>query len=170
MIINGIIYRMPNDKFNDINTDEILPGKFLRVPEEQLGKHAFSGIIDEFYEKINGFNILVAGKNMGCGSSREQAPKALLRCGIKLIIAPSFGYIFYRNAINIGLPLLKISDAEVLDMLKNGEKISVNLDKGKICFDDKNISVNSELMNDIQLNILQHGGLMKLLKDNAEVL
>lgn len=170
MNIRGTIFRMPNEKFVNINTDEILPGQYLRVPEEQLGKYAFSGIIDGFQDKVQGYNILVAGENMGCGSSREQAPKALLRCGIKLIIAPSFGYIFYRNAINIGLALLKVTNEEVLDMLKLDEKISVDLSEGNISFDNKNMSVKVDRMNNTQLKILNCGGLMQLLKNNLEVL
>jgi len=106
---------------------------------------------------------------MGCGSSREQAPKALIKCGIKLVIAVSFGYIFHRNAINLGLALLKITDENLVDLLKTGVLLDVNLEEGNICI-DKVLIKQIEPLNKISLKILNAGGLMYLLKNNIEKL
>jgi 3-isopropylmalate dehydratase small subunit len=93
---------------NNINTDIIIPSKYLTsLDPDELAKHAMEGLDPNFAEKAKSGVIIVAGKNFGCGSSREQAPIALKHAGVKCILAESFARIFYRNAINIGLPLLE---------------------------------------------------------------
>ena len=106
-------------KFGDnINTDIIIPGKYLTITDEkEMGKHAMDGIDPKFAEKSRGGTVLVVGENFGSGSSREQAPIALKNADVKCVVAKSFARIFYRNAINIGLPVLECSDlwADVQD-------------------------------------------------------
>ncbi|RLF60724.1 MAG: 3-isopropylmalate dehydratase small subunit, partial [Thermoplasmata archaeon] len=96
-------------RFGDnIDTDQIFPGAYLTLTDvEEMGKHAMEGVPgkEDFAKRVNKGDIIVAGKNFGCGSSREQAPIAIKGCGISLVIAKSFARIFYRNAVNIGLPI-----------------------------------------------------------------
>lgn len=164
MKISGKIYYMPKNKFDDINTDEILSGPFMRIPEEQLPEHAFEGIIPNFKEQIRNKGILIAGKNFGCGSSREQAPKALIGCGIKAIIAESFGYIFYRNSINLGLALIK-ADKKVINRLETAAEVSLDLVSGSLKADDTQ-KYNVAPLEDVSIKILQYGGLLQYLKEN----
>lgn len=164
MRIKGKSYYMPQNKFDDINTDEILSGPFMRIPENQLSEHAFEGIIPNFKEQLRNKDILIAGKNFGCGSSREQAPKALIGCGIKAIIAESFGYIFYRNSINLGLALIK-ADKEVIDKLKMAEEISLDLVSGSLKMNGIQ-KYNVMPLEDVSIKILEYGGLLQYLKEN----
>ncbi|MEW6215144.1 MAG: 3-isopropylmalate dehydratase small subunit, partial [Nitrospirota bacterium] len=101
MLIRGRVWRFGND----IDTDVIIPARYLNTFEpEELAKHVMEGVDKDFYSKIKTGDIIVAGKNFGCGSSREHAPIALKAAGIQAVIAKSFARIFYRNAFNIGLP------------------------------------------------------------------
>jgi len=116
---------------DDINTDIIIPGKYLTITNDaELGKHAMDGIDSNFYDKSNEGVILVVGENFGSGSSREQAPIALKNANVKCVIAKSFARIFYRNAINIGLPVLECSEA--WGKVKDGDVLSVTLEEGLI--------------------------------------
>jgi len=116
---------------NNINTDEIIPARFLNTSDEkELAKHCMEGIDRDFLEKIKERKILVAGRNFGCGSSREHAPLALKEAGIKCIIASSFSRIFFRNAINIALPI--IESGEAVEKISEGDMIEVDINKGVI--------------------------------------
>lgn len=116
---------------DDINTDVIIPGKFLVYTNPyELSKHAMEGIDIEFHRKIRKRQIIVTGNNFGCGSSREQAPIALKYAGVKCIVAKSFARIFYRNAINIGLPVLECEG--ISDKVRNGDELVINLRLGLI--------------------------------------
>jgi len=101
-IIKGKVFKIGDD----IDTDQIYPGRYLYLTSpEEMAVHAMEDIIPDFYKKIEGEDwIIVAGKNFGCGSSREHAPRAILCAGIKAVVTESFGRIFYRNALNVGLP------------------------------------------------------------------
>jgi 3-isopropylmalate/(R)-2-methylmalate dehydratase small subunit len=156
---------MPQERFNDINTDEILSGPYMRIPEEELKYHAFEGIIDNFYEKTKNIDILIAGSNTGCGSSREQAPKALLGCGIKMIIAPSFGYIFSRNSMNLGLILLRTNDIDKVKELAD-EELTINPELG-IITGSSGRTVSAEPLDRISLDVISAGGLMLYLKNGG---
>ena len=112
-------------KFGDnVDTDAILPARYLIYTDpEELAKYAMTGIDEEFPKKVNKGDIIVAGRNFGCGSSREHAPIGLKALGISLVIAESFARIFYRNAINIGLPLMeckgiskKVDEGDILEV------------------------------------------------------
>ncbi len=116
-------------KYGDnVDTDVIIPGKYLRTSNFMtFGEHAMEGLDPEF--KPSQGDIIVAGKNFGCGSSREQAPLALKYAGISCVVAKSFARIFFRNAINVGLPIV---EADVYDAVQKGDMIEVDLDGGKV--------------------------------------
>ncbi len=120
----------------DINTDLIIPARYLTLADpDYLAKHCMEDFDDKFIQnqKKFGYSIMVAGSNFGCGSSREQAPMALKAAGINCIIAPSFARIFYRNAINIGLPIIEF---ENIEMINTDDELEINFTDGII----KNIS------------------------------
>lgn len=113
---------------NDIDTDVIIPGRYLVINDpEELAKHLFEGIRPEFAESVRPGDIIVAGTNFGCGSSREHAPLAIKAAGVEAVIARSFARIFFRNSINIGLPLLICADAEKID---DGDSVVVDISRG----------------------------------------
>lgn len=143
-------------KFGDnVNTDEIIPGKYLRSKDVQIfAAHAMEGINPEFTKKFRFGDIIVAGTNFGCGSSREQAPLALKYAGVSCVIAKSFARIFFRNAINIGLPLIEV-DIEC----QEGDKVKVDLAKGEVIVSDKDTFRGNKLP-DFLLEILNDGGLV----------
>lgn len=117
---------------DDVNTDVIFAGKYTYTVTEksEMAQHAFEDLRPEFAKEVKPGDIIVAGKNFGCGSSREQAVIALVMAGVAAIIAPSFARIYYRNAINEGLPLLENKEAP--EHIKEGDVISIDLEKGKI--------------------------------------
>ena len=119
-------------KYGDnIDTDVILPGRYLNTSNpEELAKHCLEDLDKEFVNKVNEGDILVAGKNFGCGSSREHAPLAIKSTGVSCVIAKSFARIFYRNAINIGLPI--IESEKVVNNISEGDNIKVDLGNGKV--------------------------------------
>ena len=128
------------DKKN-INTDLIIPARYLTMIEpEYLAKHCMENLDENFLQKKEefGYTIIVAGSNFGCGSSREQAPIALKSAGIKCIIAPSFARIFFRNSINIGLPII---ECKKIDSLKTGDDLEISFAEGII----KNLTTGLEL-------------------------
>ena len=116
---------------NNVDTDVILPGKYLVLMDpKELAKHALEGLDKKFPEKAKEGVILIGGKNFGCGSSREQAPLALKHAGVKCILAESFARIFFRNAINIGLP---VSESKgVSTVVNENDEIVVDFDSGEI--------------------------------------
>lgn len=126
MKLNGNVWLFGDN----IDTDLIFPGHYLSVTElQELGRLCMSGIDIDFYNKISQQDIIVAGKNFGCGSSREHAPLSIKYCGISCIIALSFSRIFYRNAINIGLPIFL---CEKVSSITQGDNITVDIKIGRI--------------------------------------
>src|SRR3990170_3652794 len=116
---------------DDISTDHIIAGKYLGSMDlKSLAEHAMENVDPQFSKKVRPGDILVAGSNFGCGSSREQAPVALKGVGLSCVIAGTFARIFYRNAINIGFPVIECP--RILDRVKQGDVISVDLDAGAI--------------------------------------
>jgi len=115
---------------NDINTDDIIAAKYLITGDEkELGSHCMENISPDFVKKVTKGDIIVAGKNFGCGSSREHAPLAIKGCGIRAVIAESFAAIFFRNAINIGLPFLELKSTSDI---KDGDVLQIELESGLI--------------------------------------
>jgi len=119
-------------KYGDnINTDEIIPARYLNTSDsKELAKHCMEGLDKDFLAKVKEKSIIVAGRNFGSGSSREHAPIALKEAGTRCIIAASFARIFFRNAINIGLPVVECREA--VKNLQEGDRIKVNIFEGKI--------------------------------------
>ncbi|MDI9614237.1 homoaconitase small subunit [Methanothermobacter sp.] len=151
-VIRGRVWRFGDN----IDTDMIIPGRYLRTFSlDELASHVMEGARPEFASEVKKGDIIVAGRNFGCGSSREQAPVALKHAGVAAIIAESFARIFYRNAINIGFPVI-MARVDALD----GDEISVDLKGGFI----ENLTTGKRYemkpFNDYMLSILQDGGLV----------
>ncbi len=141
---------------DDVNTDVIIPGKYLTSTDpKELAEHAMEGLDPSFTEKVKDMNIIVAGRNFGCGSSREQAPLALKHSGVKCILAENFARIFFRNAINIGLPVLESKG--ISENVDEGDELRVNLSVGVV----ENLSKKEVLqvtpLPDFLLKILDQG-------------
>jgi len=148
---------------DNINTDLILPGKYMRVTDrEELGKHAMEGKDPGFSQKISKGDILVAGRYFGCGSSREQAPVALKYAGIAAVVAESYARIFYRNALNIGLPVLEVENTGRI--AKEGDRIRINVDTGEIKNLETGEHFRSKPIPEFMLEIIREGGLINKIK------
>ena len=146
---------------DDIDTDIILPGRYLIYSDvETLAGHCMEGIDPDFSEKTSPGDIIVAGKNFGCGSSREHAPIAIKGLGIKCVIAESFARIFYRNAINVGL--LIIEAPEIRKAVEEGDEISVDVENSEIKTDDETIAFKK--LPSFMMDIIDNGGLIEYLK------
>jgi 3-isopropylmalate/(R)-2-methylmalate dehydratase small subunit len=150
---------------NDINTDEIIPCKYYPRPDiKELGDYALADAYSDFSKNRKKGDVLIAGDNFGCGSSREYAPIALKYSGIKCIIAKSYARIFYRNAINIGLPILVSKQA--YDLFEEGDEIQVDLEDGTA----KNITKNKEIILEklpkFILRIVESNGIVEFLKNH----
>ena len=142
---------------DNIDTDVIIPGRYLRTfNPDDLALHVLEGERPDFTRNVQKGDIILAGENFGCGSSREQAPVAIKAAGVDLIIAKSFARIFYRNAINIGLPVV-VADIEADD----GDIVSVDLERGVIVNETKNVKVEFQAFKEFMVNILSDGGLVK---------
>jgi 3-isopropylmalate/(R)-2-methylmalate dehydratase small subunit len=116
---------------DNIDTDVIIPARYLNTTNPQeLAEHCLEDLVPNFSKKVSKGDIIVAGKNFGCGSSREHAPLAIKSTGISCVIAKSFARIFYRNAINIGLPILECDDT--IEEIASGDELEINTDKGII--------------------------------------
>ena len=140
----------------NIDTDVIIPGRYLRTFNPQdLADHVLEGERPDFTKNVQQGDVIVAGENFGCGSSREQAPVAIKTAGVNAIIANSFARIFYRNAINIGLPVI-VSDINAED----GDIIKIDLSKGILINETSGESQNFEPFKEFMLNILEDGGLV----------
>jgi 3-isopropylmalate/(R)-2-methylmalate dehydratase small subunit len=151
---------------DDIDTDIIIPGRYLVITNpDKLAKHCMEGLDSEFYKKIKKGDFIVAGKNFGCGSSREHAPLALQGAGIGAVIAESFARIFYRNATNVGIPLLEAPG--ISEVLENGEEIEVNMEKG-IIISENGKEYKFKKLPPFMLEILENGGLIPYLKEKEE--
>ena len=154
MIIKGKVHKFGDD----VNTDDIIAAKYLvTTDEKELGRHCMENIAPDFVTKVHPGDIIVAGKNFGCGSSREHAPRALQGCGISCVIAGSFAGIFFRNAINIGLPFLELAQA---GEIRAGDSLEIDLSGGIIKNPGKNKSYKTEAFPQFLQEIIRRGGLM----------
>lgn len=162
MIIKGIAY-----KFGDnINTDEIIAATYLNSTDaKELGRHCMESIDKDFIKKIKPGDVILGGKNFGCGSSREHAPLAIKGAGISCVVAESFARIFFRNAINIGLPILEVAEAKEINA---GDILEIDLIKGQI----ENLTTNKKYQSasfpGFMQQIVEVGGLMKWTKQVIE--
>lgn len=147
-------------KYGDnVDTDVIIPARYLNTADHaELAKHCMEDIDKNFHTKAQTANIMVAGSNFGCGSSREHAPVAIKASGIDCVIAKSFARIFYRNSINIGLPILECEDAEKID---ENDEIEIDFDNGIIINNTKNEKYEVASFPEFMQNLIKSGGLMK---------
>jgi len=158
MTISGSVWKYGDD----IDTDVIIPGKYLRTTDMQVfAEHAMEGIDPDFSKKVKPDDVIVAGENFGCGSSREQAPLALKHAGISCVVAKSFARIFFRNAINVGLAII---EADV--SCQEGEICTVDLELGKVQCADR-VYEGTKLPDFLQ-EILSDGGLVAHRKKQAK--
>ena len=145
---------------DDIDTDAIIPGKYTKTLNLQtFADHVLEDLDPEFRSKVQTGDILVAGNNFGCGSSREQAPLALKTAGVSAVISKYFARIFFRNAINIGLPVLEIPDYDI----EAGDELELDLTAGRIENLTKGNTYTATKMPDVMMDILGEGGLAKYL-------
>ena len=149
-------------KYGDnIDTDVIIPARYLNTADpDELKQHCMEDIDADFIKKVKPGDIMVGGKNFGCGSSREHAPIALKAAGISCVIAEGFARIFYRNAINIGLPILE--SAEAVRAIQSGDMVEVDFDKGEIKSGDK--VFNAPPFPQFIQEIITAGGLLNKIK------
>ena len=147
-------------KYQDnVDTDVIIPARYLNSTSgEELAKHCMEDIDKEFANKVQNGDIIVARKNFGCGSSREHAPRAIKYSGISCVIADTFARIFYRNAINIGLPIIECKEAA--ESIEAGDEVEVDFDTGVIVNKTKNQSFQGEAFPEFMQNIINAGGLI----------
>lgn len=150
-------------KFGDsISTDHIIPGRLLHLRSNlpELAKHVFEDTDPTFAKRVKKGDFVVGGKNFGLGSSREHAPLVIKMSGVGAVLVKSVACIFFRNAINVGLPVL-ICDT---DMIDDGDKLEVNLETGEICDLTKKVQLSFSRMPEVMLRILDEGGLIPYIK------
>ena len=145
---------------DDIDTDVIIPARYLNTSDpSELAKHCLEDLDGEFVDKMKEGDVIVAGKNFGCGSSREHAPLAIKAAGVSCVIAESFARIFYRNSINIGLPILE--SVEAVEAIDEGDQIEIDVNSGEIKNLTKDEVYQAEPFPDFMQEIIESGGLIK---------
>ena len=148
----------------NVDTDVIIPARYLNaVTGSELAKHCMEDIDRDFVSKVKPGDIIVARKNFGCGSSREHAPLAIKSAGVSCVIADTFARIFYRNAINIGLPIVECPEAAA--EISNGDEVEVNFDTGEITDITLNRSYRGQPFPEFMQKIINAGGLVKYVND-----
>ena len=159
MLASGKVFKYGDN----IDTDVIIPARYLNTPDvKELASHCMEDIDKDFVKKVNNGDIIVANKNFGCGSSREHAPIAIKESGISCVIASTFARIFYRNAINIGLPILECEEAS--QKVQEGDKLEIDFNSGIIKNISKNEEYKAEPFPPFMQNIISNGGLIKSIK------
>ncbi len=150
---------------NNVNTDEIIPAKFLNTTDpKSLASHCMEGIRPDFIRKVRHGDIIIAGKNFGCGSSREHAPFSIKSAGVSCVIAESFARIFFRNSINIGLPILECPKAA--KDIREGDRLRIDLKNGKIENLSTGKTYHAQRFPEFMERVINSGGLMSMVKAN----
>lgn len=159
-----MIFQGKTVKYGDnVDTDVIIPARYLNtIDKKELASHCMEDIDKDFHKKIEAGDIMVAGYNFGCGSSREHAPIAIKESGISLVIAKSFARIFYRNAINIGLAIVEC--AEAAENIANGSVVEADLEKGVIYDKTTGKSYKTQPFPPFIQKIIANGGLVESIK------
>ena len=158
MNAHGFVHRYGDN----VDTDVIIPARYLNTASHsELAAHCMEDIDKEFVNKVKSGDIIVAGKNFGCGSSREHAPIAIKASGISCVIAPTFARIFYRNAINIGLAILECPEAAAA--IQDGDEVAVDFDTGVITDVTSGPTFQAQPFPPFIQNIIQKGGLLNSL-------
>jgi 3-isopropylmalate/(R)-2-methylmalate dehydratase small subunit len=162
MILKGRVHKLGDH----INTDDIIAAKYLvSTDTKELGRHCLESIKPGFISRVNPGDIIVAGKNFGCGSSREHAPLAIKGCGVSGVVAKSFAAIFFRNAINIGLPFLEL---EKVDKINEGDLLEIDLSSGIIKNVTKGQTYKTQPFPGFLQEIISQGGLMNYVKKHQQ--
>jgi len=157
--LNGRVHKFGAN----VNTDVIIPARYLNISDpDELAKHCMEDIDPDFLARIEPGDIIVAATNFGCGSSREHAPMAIKACGVSCVIGQSFARIFFRNAINIGLPILEC--AEAVDETEPGDILEVDLAKGQINNISRNKTFLASPYPEFMMGIVNAGGLIEYTK------
>ena len=151
---------------DDIDTDLIVKGEYLNVPMEEIKQHVFETLRPEFAEAVKPGDVVVAGKHLGCGSSREVAPGSLKALGVSAVVAESYGRIFYRNAVAMGLPV--VSGAGVGRLCKDGDWIRIDFGNHRMTNMITGKSIDFQPLPEDMLSILEIGGIEPLLRRMAE--
>ena len=160
MQTKGHVFKYPDN----VDTDVIIPARYLNTPDAQeLARHCMEDIDASFVAKVKPGDVMVAGWNFGCGSSREHAPLVIKTCGTGCVIAKSFARIFYRNAINIGLPILECEQAA--EEISAGDEVSVDFDTGEITDLTTGKTYQAQPFPEFIQNIIAKGGLLASLKE-----
>ena len=155
---NGSVFKYPDN----VDTDFIIPARYLNTPNaKELAAHCMEDIDKDFVNKVHEGDLMVGGWNFGCGSSREHAPLCIKTAGISVVIAKSFARIFYRNSINIGLPIMECPEAA--DAIAAGDEVSVDFDTGLITDKTTGKTFQAEPFPPFIQKIIADGGLMKSL-------
>ena len=164
MQTKGHVFKYPDN----VDTDVIIPARYLNTPDaNELARHCMEDIDASYVEKVKPGDVMVAGWNFGCGSSREHAPLVIKTCGTGCVIAKSFARIFYRNAINIGLPILECEQAA--DEIDPGDEVSVDFDTGVITDSTTGKTYQAAPFPEFIQNIIAKGGLLASLKEGEAV-
>ena len=160
MNTKGTVFKYPDN----VDTDVIIPARYLNTADaKELAKHCMEDIDADYVNKVSPGDVMVAGWNFGCGSSREHAPLVIKTCGTGCVIAKSFARIFYRNAINIGLPILECEAAA--EEIQAGDEVSVDFDTGVITDHTSGRQWQAEPFPEFIQNIIKKGGLLASLKE-----
>ncbi len=155
MSITGTVHRYGDD----VNTDEIIPARYLNtIDEQELASHCMEDIDADFPKKVRAGDVIVAGKNFGCGSSREHAPIAIKAAKVSCVIAATYARIFYRNAINIGLPILECPEAAAA--IKAGDSVAVDLAAGRITVQNTGATFQAQPFPEFMRELIAAGGLI----------
>ena len=163
METQGKVFKYPDN----VDTDVIIPARYLNTPDaKELALHCMEDIDKNFVHEVSAGDVMVAGWNFGCGSSREHAPLVIKTCGTGCVIAKSFARIFYRNAINIGLPILEC--VEAAEEIQAGDEVKVNFDTGEIIDITTGKSYQAQAFPLFIQNIIKAGGLLASLKESAK--
>lgn len=148
---------------DNIDTDQIYPGRFLAITDpKEIGSHCLCGVDESIAANFPQGGFVIAGRNFGCGSSREHAPIALLNMGATAVIADSFARIFFRNAVNLGL--LPIVSKGISEKVKAGQTLALNLDEGTITVQETGEVFECEKLGDQAMKILEAGGIKPLMR------
>jgi 3-isopropylmalate/(R)-2-methylmalate dehydratase small subunit len=148
---------------SNVDTDQIYPGRYLELTNpDEIGRHAMEGVDPRLVREFEPGDLIIAARNFGCGSSREQAVIALKALGVGAILGESFGRIFYRNGINLGIPLL-ICDG-IARIVHRGDRLTVDMGTGSIQNIDTGATAQAEPISDYVLHILESGGIKELVK------
>lgn len=163
MFLKGRVWKFGDD----IDTDAIIPARYLNTSDPlELAKHVMEDADRTFPSKVKAGDIIVAGKNFGCGSSREHAPIAIKAAGIQAVIAKSFARIFYRNAFNIGLPIFELPET---DLISEGDEIEIDAQKGIIKNLTKNQQYNAKPIPPFMQELIKAGGLIEWVRNRLNI-